>query len=221
MANESYKGEVKAPVIPLRFSKGGKVSWCKVQKGKKEKKGQALAGLDLRQIEIQHKIELADYQRARAEFDKLSRQIPETKTDDEKTEKQIAQAKLDKAVKAVEKTQLELDEMTMISPVNGVVIEDSNLRAGMRISPASFEIEILEIEKSVMELEVDYEVIEKQKWNSGDQIKIMIEEEEVETSIAYISPLIDDGKIELSLKISEKQKLWPGEKVVVSFLELI
>ncbi len=212
MAKESYKGEVKAPVIPMRFAKGGRVSWCKVQKGDTVKKGQALAGLDSRELEIQHKIELADYQRVRAEFDKTSRQIPEAKTDDEKTEKQIAQAKLDKAVKSVEKTQLGLDEMTLLSPVNGIVIEDSDLRAGMRISPASFEIEIADMDQVVVETEIELEVIRENKLSKGSKAKLILGGQEMETEIIWMDNMAEKGNLEVLFKIPEGLEYVLGEK---------
>lgn len=212
MAKESYKGEVKAPIIPVRFAKSGKVGWCKVKKGDRVKRGQSLAGLDLKEIEIQHKVELADYQRARAEFDKTSREIPEAKTDDEKTEKQIAQAKLDKAVKSVEKTQLQLDEMTLFSPVNGVVVEDSNLRAGIRISPASFEIEIADMDQVALETEIELETIRKNKLIRGSKAKLILGGQEMETEIIWIDNLAEKGDVEVLFKLPEGLEYMLGER---------
>lgn len=201
MAEKQYQGKVTAPIIPIRFSRGGKVAWIKVKKGDRVKKGQALAGLNKKSLELQHKIELADYERERAEFEKLSRRIPKPTTDDEKTEKQIAQAKLDRAVKAVEKTQYELDQMTMISPVSGVVIEDSNLRAGMQISPASFEIEVAEMDKAVFKSKIELKTIREKGLVVGSKARLKLGKEESGTEVIWMGEVVEKGKLEVNFKL--------------------
>ena len=131
--------------IPLRFYQSGTLAWIKVKKGDEVKKGQALAGLDTKLTQINLDISLADYRRARAEFEKVARQYPNPSNEEEKGEKEIAQSKLDSSVKKVEKYKYVQEKLTLVSPVNGKVTDDSDLIAGMNITPSGFPITITEI----------------------------------------------------------------------------
>ena len=121
------------------------MAWIKVKKGDEVKKGQALAGLDTKLTQINLDISLADYRRARAEFEKVARQYPNPSNEEEKGEKEIAQSKLDSSVKKVEKYKYVQEKLTLVSPVNGKVTDDSDLIAGMNITPSGFPITITEI----------------------------------------------------------------------------
>lgn len=159
---KKYQGIVKTKkLISLRFSQGGVLGFIKVEKGYRVKKGQVLAGLNKKMLEMQLEIELADYRKIRAEFDKLSRDIPSPNTDDEKTRKEIAQANLDRAVKSVEKIKYDLDQLNLVSPVNGIILETSGLCAGMQISPSGYPIEVADWDDLVMEIKVKQEEIKE------------------------------------------------------------
>ena len=131
--------------IPLRFYQSGTLAWIKVKKGNEVKKGQALAGLDTKLTQINLDISLADYRRARAEFEETARKYPNPGNEEEKGKKEIAQSKLDSAVKKVEKYKYVQEKLTLVSPVNGKVADDSDLVAGMNITPSGFPITITEI----------------------------------------------------------------------------
>lgn len=133
--------------IELRFYQSGTLAWIKVQKGDEVKKGQALAGLDPKLDKIDLDIALADYRRVRAEFEKVARKYPNPGNEEEKGIKEIAQAKLDSAVKKVEKYKYRQEKLTLISPVSGKVVDDSDLVAGMNITPSGFPIIIEEIKE--------------------------------------------------------------------------
>ncbi len=130
--------------IQLRFYQSGTLEWIKVKTGDEVKKGQALAGLGTKLTQINLDIALADYRRARAEFEKIARKYPNPGNEEEKGIKEIAQAKLDSAVKKVEKYKYVQEKLTLVSPVNGKVIDDSDLVAGMNIIPSGFPIVISE-----------------------------------------------------------------------------
>lgn len=131
--------------IQLRFYQSGTLAWIKVKKGDEVKRGQALAGLDTKLTQINLDIALADYRRARAEFEETARKYPNPSNEEEKGKKEIAQSKLDSAVKKVEKYKYVQEKLTLISPVSGVVSDDSDLVAGMNITPSGFPITITEI----------------------------------------------------------------------------
>jgi len=138
------KNEDTQRKIQLRFYQSGTLAWIKVKKGDEVKKGQALAGLDTKLTQINLDISLADYRRARAEFEKIARQYPNPSNEEEKGKKEIAQSKLDSAVKKVEKYKYIQEKLTLVSPVNGKVVDDSDLVAGMNITPSGFPLTVSE-----------------------------------------------------------------------------
>jgi multidrug resistance efflux pump len=128
--------------IVMRFYQGGTVVWVGVKKGDVVKKGQVLAKLDDKLAKIDLEIDLANYRRTRAEFEEVARKLPNPGNEEEKGEKEIAQAKLDVAVKKVEKQKYEMERLSLVSPVNGKIVDDSDLVAGMNITPSGFPIVI-------------------------------------------------------------------------------
>lgn len=127
----------------MRFYQGGMVVWVGVKKGDKVKKGQILAKLDDKLAKIDLEIDLANYRRTRAEFEEIARKYPAPKNEEEKGIKEIAQARLDVAVKKVEKQKYEMERLAMVSPVGGKIVNDSGLMAGMNVTPSAFPMVIL------------------------------------------------------------------------------
>ena len=123
--------------------------WVGVKKGDIVKKGQGLAKLDDKLDKIDLDIDLANYRRARAEFEDVARKLPSPQNEEEKGVKEIAQAKLDVAVKKVEKQKYMMDKLTLGSPVNGEIVDDSDLVAGMNITPSGFPMTIKIIEEKL------------------------------------------------------------------------
>jgi multidrug resistance efflux pump len=137
---------VKKKVV-MRFYRGGTVAWMGVKKKEIVKKGQVLAKLDDKLSKIDLEIDLASYRRARAEFEEVARKLPSPSNEEEKGIKEIAQAKLDVAVKRVEKQKYQMDKLSLVSPVDGKVVDDSDLVAGMNITPSGFPVVIETSEK--------------------------------------------------------------------------
>ena len=147
-----YEGRVTANLISLRFPESGRLAWLKCYPGLIVKKDAPLASLDPRPIQAQLDIELADFRRVRAEFDKLSRKLPEGRNEDEKGEKEIAQSKLDVSVKAVEKSKLQLDGLTLYSPAAAVIVSTEGLIPGINIPPSGFPIILVPLDSAVFEI---------------------------------------------------------------------
>ena len=147
-----YEGRVTANLISLRFPESGRLAWLKCYPGLIVKKDAPLASLDPRPIQAQLDIELADFRRVRAEFDKLSRKLPEGRNEDERGEKEIAQSKLDVSVKAVEKSKLQLDSLTLYAPAAAVIISTEGLIPGINITPSGFPIILVPLDSAVFEV---------------------------------------------------------------------
>lgn len=147
-----FEGHVVASrLISLRFPESGRLISLNYYPGQLVKAGATLAALDPKPIQIQLDIELADFRRVRAEFDQLTRQIPLPKTEDEKTKKEIAQSKLDVAVKSVEKYKHTLDHLTLVCPVDAVIIAVESLVPGVNLTPGSYPIILADVASAVFE----------------------------------------------------------------------
>lgn len=182
-----YAGHVSANLISLRFPESGRLSWLKCHPGLIVKKGAALAGLDQRPIQIQLDIELADFRRVRAEFDKLSRRLPEGRNEDEKGEKEIAQSKLDVSVKAVEKSKLQLDGLTLYSPTDAVIISTDGLIPGTNITPSGFPIILAPLDSAVFEATLPEE--DFYKLLPGQKASLSLKTGfSTDTEVVYLSP---------------------------------
>ena len=131
----------------MRFFQSVTMVWIGVKKGDLVKKGQVLAKLDDKLKKIDLEIDLANYRRTRAEFEEVARKLPNPENEEEKGTKEIAQAKLDVAVKKVEKQKYEMEKLALISPVDGEVVDDSDLVAGMNVTPSGFPIVIAVLQK--------------------------------------------------------------------------
>ncbi len=147
-------GHVTANLYDLRFSQSGRLKEIICAPSNLIKKGDLLASLDPTPFQTQLDIELADYRRIRSEFDQLSRQISNPKTEEEKTKKEIAQSKLDVAVKTVEKSKQVLDSLNLIAPFDALIISTDGLAPGVNITPSGFPIVIADIHSAVFSVPV-------------------------------------------------------------------
>lgn len=147
-----FEGHVVATnLVSLRFPEGGLLSSLNCYPSQIVKAGFNLASLDPKPVQIQLDIELADFRRVRAEFDQLTRQLPIPKTEDDKTKKEIAQAKLDSAVKSVERYKQTLDRLTLVCPVDAVVISTESLVQGINVTPGGYPIVVADLDSVVFE----------------------------------------------------------------------
>lgn len=197
----NLNGIVKATqLISVRFPSSGKLSWIKCAPGNLVSKGTSLAALDESEIQAQLEIELADFRRIRAEFDKVSRELPEAKNEDEKAIKQIAQSKLEVATKAVEKTKLQLDALKLICPIDAVVLSTEGLLPGVNLTPGSFPIELADTTSTVFALEVDEDSVYQLK--PGQKGKVELKSGfNYDSEIIYLSPRSQKSKFEIHFKL--------------------
>lgn len=187
-----FAGTVVADLISLRFPESGRLAWLKCHPGQIIKKGDRLAGLDPKTTQTQLDIELADFRRSRAEFDQLTRQLPTPKTEDEKTRKEIAQSKLDVAVKTVEKTKIVLDGLILISPSDAVVISISGLIEGINLTPSGFPITLASLDSAVFEIILPE--TEFYQLKPGQKVALSIKTGfTTESEVVYLSPASEKG----------------------------
>jgi RND family efflux transporter MFP subunit len=138
-------GRIKAgETVTLSFPAGSKIVWVGVKKGDQVKRWQTLASVDRRALEKSVKQKLLDYMTTRWNFEQTSddhdvrgRSLEQvTLTDSEKRIVEKSQFGLDQAVLDYEIARLSLEQSTLITPIEGTVVDTSNLVAGQTLSTA-------------------------------------------------------------------------------------
>ena len=201
---DTYRGEVKAKIVEVRFSMSGMVSYISKKTGDIVSKGNVLASLDKKVLQQELDSELLDYEKVRADFEAYGLKTGEPTDDLGKFLKKQKQASLDLSVKSVELAKARLDQVNLFSPVTGVVIDDSDIVAGVYVSPASSPFIILDTSSFYFEFEID-------------QVDLLKFKEPVNMEISL--PGIEEkylGKTKAILPYSGKK---PGKFIVVVTLE--
>ncbi len=172
MEGNVYKGKVKARVIELRFATSGKLANLFKKRGDTAKKGELIASLDKKLLQTELDKQLGDYEKVRADFEIFNLQKGEPKDDITKYLKAEKQAELNVSVKEVELAKGRLDQADLFSPVEGIIIDDSDLVAGIYITPASSPIKVLDISSYFFEIEIEQK--DFQKFSKSQSMKIKI-----------------------------------------------
>lgn len=143
----SASGQIEAErQVTLKFQASGQLVWVGVKEGDMVKKWQAIASLDVREVEKNIKKKLLDYMNERWDFEQSMEDygiegIPIEKkgtlTDAEKRILEKAQFDLDNAVLDVEIKDLAKKLATIHSPIDGIVTDIEAPIAGVNITPAT------------------------------------------------------------------------------------
>lgn len=156
-------GKTKAEKsVELKFQTSGKLTWVGVKEGDTVAAYQAIAGLDLREVQKTLDKALRDYSSERNDFEEMWRvtyhgvQNPATAlTDTVKRILQKNQWDLDKAVLDVELKHLAVEYATLITPIAGIVAHIDTPVAGVNITPASAVFEIVDPGSLVFQANID------------------------------------------------------------------
>ncbi|MBI3954772.1 efflux RND transporter periplasmic adaptor subunit [Candidatus Collierbacteria bacterium] len=165
----SVSGEVAAEeAVVLKFQTSGLLSWVGVKKGDPVKKFQAIASLDKRQLRKTLEKEMNDYLSERGDFEQTQEDNKSAKdrhlvTDSIKRILDKAQLDLTNSVLDYEIQDLTVRLATLTSPINGIVTKVDTPFAGVNISPATAEFEIVNPESVYFSAEVDETDISKIK----------------------------------------------------------
>ncbi len=151
---DKLKGKVVADTIEVRYAFSGKVSVVKKRTGDMVKRGEVLAALDSKLLQMELDVQLADYERTRAEFEIFGKK--NTGQDDQTNFlRKIEQAQLNASVKEVELAKAKMDQVVLISPVNGIILDDGGNRVGLNASPASNGYKILDLDSRRFRIELE------------------------------------------------------------------
>lgn len=188
---KSFKGVVKARIVSLRFAASGKVSRVNKFAGDTVKKQDLIASLDRKILQTGLDRQLADYEKVRADFEIFGQKYPNPQEAIDKYLKTEKEAALTASVKDVELAKAVLDQCDLFSPVDGIVMDDSGITAGIFTTPAGSEVKIIDTSSFYFEIEIGQKDIpyfsEPRKCKVDlDGIKKDIE--------AETSPVFSDGK---------------------------
>lgn len=208
-AGEALKGVVAAETVEVRFAFSGRVAQVLKKPGERVRRGELLAALETNILQAELDRELADYERARADFELFGLRVKDPQTDVEKYEKVRMQGFLDAAVKAVELVKLRMDQTKLPSPVEGIVVSDGGLRAGLYITPGSYGFELTDLATLHLALEVSWGELER----FPPQAEVKIKVEGNQEVVGRVLPLLPNPKRNtclLRLGMAHVEGIWPG-----------
>lgn len=212
---KKFNGEVKGKVVEAKFAIAGKVARVLKTTGDRVKQWDLLASLDRKILQTELDKQLADFEKTRADFEILAGKIGEPKDDMNKYLKAEKQAQLNASVKDVELAKAKLDQTDLFSPVAGIVIDDSNITAGIYITPSANPVKILDASSLHFEIEINQKDIAN--FTESEKCEIIIDGVK-EKIPSETSPIISDGKRFLvRIKLTDNPKLLIGMKGKVTF----
>lgn len=156
-------GKTKAKKsVDLKFQTSGKLTWVGVKEGDHVSAYQAIAALDIREVQKNLEKALRDYSSERNDFEETWRvtykgmKNPDSAlTDTVKRILEKNQWDLEKSVLDVELKHLSLEFATLITPIAGIVTQVDTPVAGVNITPATAVFEVVDPDSLVFEASVD------------------------------------------------------------------
>jgi len=124
----SASGNIEASQkASLHFLTSGKVVWVGVKRGDNVYMGEALTSLDTTELQASWRQAEQDFISAKAEvekvYDETGRKVDESFS--EKVKRTAAEAKQNKAFDSMKKIEKQIQDSTLVSPINGVVTDIS------------------------------------------------------------------------------------------------
>ncbi|OGY17183.1 MAG: hypothetical protein A2785_04165 [Candidatus Chisholmbacteria bacterium RIFCSPHIGHO2_01_FULL_49_18] len=208
---QRFKGTLAAETVEVRFAFSGKVVQVAKKPGDRVSRGTLLASLDTKVLQMELDRELSDYERTRADFEIYGIRSKDQQSDLTKYEQTRVQALLNASVKAVELVKYRMDQARLYSPVDGVILTDGGMRAGLFVTPGSYGFEILDRETIHLALEIEWE--KTGKFTEGAEVALDIAGKE--PMKGTILPLMPHAKKDVCLvrvKPQAPDGLWPGMK---------
>jgi len=167
----SLAGEILADEhVVLRFPTSGRLAWVGVKEGDTVKKYQTIANLDQRELRKKMQKSLLSYSQTRNTFDQAgsdNQRIGDQPTNDldlgDKMKRLLenSQYGLDSSVLDVEITNLSIEWSNLFTPIDGTVIRVDSKYAGVNITAAQAEFEIVNPETLYFSFTADQTEITK------------------------------------------------------------
>lgn len=205
---KSYLGQVKGRFIEVRFPFSGKISSFSKAVGDKVKKWEFLASLDTKILQTELDKQLNDYNKVRAEFE-IFRIEGNKNGDVGKFLQTQKQASLDTSVKEVELAKQKLDQASLFSPIEGVIVEADGLIPGLNVTPSNAVIKILDTNSLYFTFEITQKELER--FTSSLEIKVKLTYIDLDIK-AKSNPVIfgENGKFEVTIPLPSNELIIPG-----------
>ncbi len=148
MANK-FPGTIWGRTVEVRFAFSGKLVSLNKIIGDNVNKGEVLASLDRQLLQLELDQKLADNKLVRVSFESG------------KGQKVVLQADLDASVRDVEQAKYKLDQVDLVSPVSGLVLDDGVCKVNMNITPSANAFLILDTQSIVFRAQIKPEDVAK------------------------------------------------------------
>lgn len=151
----SYAGVIKARVIEVKFALAGKIASVNKFVGDRVNKWDLLASLDRKVLQTELDRQLADFEKVRADFEIFNQKNPNPIEAVDKYLKTEKQAALNASVKDVEIAKSKLDMVDLLSPVNGIIIDDGGIVPGLNITPSGNLVKVIDEDSFYFEFKIE------------------------------------------------------------------
>ncbi len=219
----SLSGSIDAEEkVVLRFQSSGKLAWVGVKEGDYVKKYQGIASLDQRDLKKRFQKTLNEFAKERYDFDQTkddnqrwADQSTKEAGDEMKRLLEKAQYDLNNSVLDLEISQLALEYSYLYTPIEGIVVRVDSKYAGINITPAQAEFEIINPKTMYFSFTADQtEIIRLKEGLKGKMVFDSFPNKEVDGKISYISftpktgetGTVYEGRIQLDEKDIENYK---------------
>lgn len=205
-----YQGIVKGKIVEVRFALSGKITKVNKTIGDHVNKMDLIASLDRKILQAELDRQLADFEKTRAEFEIFNQKNPNPLSDLDKYLKTGKQADLNASVKDVEISKAKLDQCDLISPIDGIVIDDGNITEGTFITPSNSPVSILDTDS----LYFEFEILQSDLQNFSDPIAVTLNIDGFTEQMqgTTLSAFSDGKKLTVKVKLNKNPKLLLGLK---------
>lgn len=145
--SSKFLGAMWGRIIEIRFAFSGKLAALRKNSGDNVNKGEVLASLDRQLLQLELDQKLADNKLVRATFDIG------------KGSKNVLQADLDASVRDVEQAKYKLDQVDLISPVSGIVLDIGGNAVGLNLTPSANPFTVLDSSSIVFRIQIKSEEV--------------------------------------------------------------
>jgi len=193
----SLSGEIDAEEkVSLKFQTSGMLNWVGVKEGDWVKRYQTIASLDQRELEKSLKKSLNTYMKTRWDYDQTNEDYKDQAvTDAIQRIKDKAGFDLDNAVIDVELKDIALKYASLYSPIEGIVTHIEVPYAGVNITPATAQFDIVNPKTIYFSAKVDQTEVVKLKENLTGVINLdPYPDLEIKGSIKTISFVPKEGE---------------------------
>ncbi|MBI5123783.1 efflux RND transporter periplasmic adaptor subunit [Candidatus Roizmanbacteria bacterium] len=168
----SFSGQIDAlEKVTLRFQTSGRLAWVGVSEGDYVKKYQSIASLDQRDVKKTLEKKLLAFSKTRWDFDQTKDDNKDVLTDKIKRVLEKSQFDLTSSILDVELQNLTLEYSYLSSPIEGIVTHVSVPYAGVNITPAGADFEVVNPKSIYFSATADQtEVIKLKEGDEGDLV---------------------------------------------------